>query len=299
MSDLPAPLSSPECDVRGMPYMALHVVRMFDSEFYALSTGDEFKAGVSLWAKAFLQVPAGSLPNNERLLAHYSGAGKDWSKVRDMAMHGWVLCSDDRYYHPTVVEVAQDAWQARTDNRARTEAARQARINKRNTGPTGNAAPPVTPNDADHDTEPVTRRVASSVTEPITETVTGSKGREGKRREEKKEERIPLASLARAFSPASSDDFEGFWEAYPRKAAKGAARKAWPRAIAKTTLDAMLRAISTQRWDADERYQPHAATWLNGERWLDQADAFDPVLRAAGLSPEDFDEANMPAGLLQ
>ena len=38
----PEPLTPPECDLRGMPFMPLDIVRLFDSDLYALSTGDEF-----------------------------------------------------------------------------------------------------------------------------------------------------------------------------------------------------------------------------------------------------------------
>jgi hypothetical protein len=113
VTDLPDPLVPPDVDLRGMPYMPLDVVRLFDSDFYALSNGAEFKAGLSLWCKAFLQVPAGSLPNDDRLLAHLSGAGAAWAKVRDMALHGWIKCSDGRLYHRTVAEKVNSAWDGR------------------------------------------------------------------------------------------------------------------------------------------------------------------------------------------
>ena len=182
------PLTPHDCDLRGMPYMPIDMVRLFDSDFYALTTGDEFKAGFSLWAKAFLQVPAGSLPKNDKLLAHLSGAGKDWPKVKAMALHGWFECSDGRLYHHVVAEKAREAWQARLDRRARTEAARQARHKHSDTEPTGSATPPATRNGTDHDTERVTHPVAVSVTDNVTNPVTSSKGstREGKGREEER-----------------------------------------------------------------------------------------------------------------
>lgn len=151
MSALSAPPIDPSCDLRGMPFMPLDIVRLFDSDLYALSTGDEFKAAFSLWGKAFLQVPAGSLPKEDRILAHLSGAGSKWAKVRDMALRGWVEASDGRLYHPVVVEKAKEAWAARLAQRARTEAARAARAASRS---------------------PAT----SSVTGSVTENITGSKG---------------------------------------------------------------------------------------------------------------------------
>jgi len=66
-------------------------------------------------------------------------------------------------------------------------------------------------------------------------------------------------------------EFDNFWKAFPRKTAKGAARKAWE----KLTADDQLAAIAgAQRFAADpnrdETFTPHPATWLNGERWLDE-----------------------------
>ena len=107
----PAPLTPPDCDLRGMPYMELDIVRLLDSDFFAMSTGDEFKAGVALWGKSWNQVPAASLPTDDRILGHLAGVGrKDWPKVKEMALHGWIECDDGRLYHPTVAEKALKAW---------------------------------------------------------------------------------------------------------------------------------------------------------------------------------------------
>lgn len=107
------PLTPPDCDLRGLPFMPLDVIRVMDSDLFALSTGDEFKAAIALWCKCWLQVPAASLPNDDRVLAHLSGAGAKWRKVKDMALRGFTLCDDGRLYHPVVAEKALDAWDRR------------------------------------------------------------------------------------------------------------------------------------------------------------------------------------------
>jgi hypothetical protein len=112
MSDV-APLTPPDCDLRGLPFMPLDVVRIIDSDLFALSTGEEFKAALALWCKAWLQVPAASLPDDDRVLAHLSGAGLRWKKVKKIALRGWILCHDGRFYHPVVAEKANDAWERR------------------------------------------------------------------------------------------------------------------------------------------------------------------------------------------
>lgn len=120
MSDeLPGPLTPADCDLRGLPFMPVDLVRLFDSDIYALSSGEEFKAAFTLWGKAFLQVPAGSLPDDDRVLAHLSGAGARWKRVKDMALKGFVKCSDGRLYHPVVCDKAREAWSHRLRQRER------------------------------------------------------------------------------------------------------------------------------------------------------------------------------------
>ena len=86
--------------------MPLDVLRLRDSDLAALSSGDEFKAAVLLWCVAWHQVPAASLPNDDRLLARYSGTGALWRKVKAEALRGFVECDDGRLYHATIAEKA-------------------------------------------------------------------------------------------------------------------------------------------------------------------------------------------------
>jgi hypothetical protein len=65
-----------------------------------------------------------------------------------------------------------------------------------------------------------------------------------------------------------------FWPAYPRKVKRKAALKAFEKINpSPELLDQMLAALEQQakalNWTGDQ-YTPHAATWLNGERWLDE-----------------------------
>lgn len=119
MSDLPVPMTPADCDLRGLPFMPLDVVRLIDSDLFALSSGDEFKAAVCLWCKSWLQVPAGSLPDDDRILAHLSGSGSRWLRLRPMALRGWVKCSDGRLYHSVIAIKACEAWKGRLAQRAR------------------------------------------------------------------------------------------------------------------------------------------------------------------------------------
>jgi hypothetical protein len=88
-------------------------------------------------------------------------------------------------------------------------------------------------------------------------------GREGKGKEEKTRD--------------ASASFEVFWAQYPNRKAKQDALKAWLKLNPDEALQAsILKAIAQQRQGEDwvkegGRFVPHASTWLNGKRWLDEA----------------------------
>lgn len=102
--------------------MPIETGRLLDSDLFALSSGDEFKAAVALWCKAWQQVPAASLPDDDRILACLSGAGEIWRKVRGQALRGFVRCTDGRLYHPVIADKALQAWAHRQAQRAKINA---------------------------------------------------------------------------------------------------------------------------------------------------------------------------------
>lgn len=69
------------------------------------------------------------------------------------------------------------------------------------------------------------------------------------------------------------DVFDQFWRIYPRRAGKGAARKAWQLALRKVDgaviLEAATRYAADPNQPDDKTKIPHPATWLNQERWED------------------------------
>ena len=77
--------------------------------------------------------------------------------------------------------------------------------------------------------------------------------------------------------------FKLFWEEYPKKVGKIAARKAFDKAIKIVPVEDMIIAIDRQKhweqWRKDNgAYIPNPATWLNQGRWDDkQTDAEEPA----------------------
>ncbi|WP_338129699.1 HNH endonuclease [Burkholderia glumae] len=137
MMDLPNPLTDPTCDLRSFAFMPLDVVRLRDSDIAALSSADEFRSAVMLWCASWHQVPAASLPDDDRVLAQLAGYGRvvtEWKKVHVGALRGWVKCSDGRLYPPVVAAHARRVWpiklrlQARMIRRLEMESGEWARI---------------------------------------------------------------------------------------------------------------------------------------------------------------------------
>ena len=96
---LPAPLTPPDADLRGFRWMKLDVLALLNSDFNATHDDAAWRAGVTLWCRAWHQVPAGSLPNDDATLCHLVGLGRDlstWSRIRAGALHGFVECADGR-----------------------------------------------------------------------------------------------------------------------------------------------------------------------------------------------------------
>lgn len=112
-STLPSPLIASDVDLRKYDYIPLDFRRLFASDTWVLGSYEERVACIYLWCESWHQVPAGSLPNDDRMLAHLSQTGQRWKRLRPHALRGWLLCSDGRFYHRVVVEKAVDAWQAR------------------------------------------------------------------------------------------------------------------------------------------------------------------------------------------
>lgn len=106
------PLVPADVDLKGFPGFMLDAEALLASELVALATPEEIAAALMLWCRAWQQVPHGSLPNDERVLAAFSKA-KNWKKVRDMALRGFVLCSDGRLYHKTLCVKVMEAWSQR------------------------------------------------------------------------------------------------------------------------------------------------------------------------------------------
>lgn len=287
-------------DVREFNGFMLDVEKLTASELVALSSGEEFKAAVMLWCRAWKQVPAGSLPNDDRVLAAFSGAGKQWKKVKEMALRGFVLCSDGRLYHQTLCEDARRAYGKKVEAtgardrkiREREErAAMFAQLKAVGVTPDWNittfalrtlVTAELTSSGTRDDTPPVTAENAPPDTAPDTNlsppNVTAIQGQDRTGQRSKKK-----LTLGGQGSLLDSGRFHEFWKIYPRKVGgKDAAADAFRKALSRASADTIIagaKAYAEKRKDEDPQYTAHPKTWLHAGRWSDEDVAVqgDPV----------------------
>jgi len=131
----PEPLTPADLDLRDFEWMPLQVVRLRDSGIVVVASAEAFRAAVLLWCASWHQVPAASLPKDEKMLCSLAGFGRDlktWRGLATQALHGFVECSDGRLYHPVIAEKAIESGSKKKkqvrQTAAATEAARLARL---------------------------------------------------------------------------------------------------------------------------------------------------------------------------
>jgi len=89
-------------------------------------------------------------------------------------------------------------------------------------------------------------------------------------------EPITNTPIPPAKTPGVEERFERFWQTYPRKVGKDAAKRAFEkRKPDERLLAAMLAAVAlqsqTDEWRKEGgQFIPHPATWLNQGRWQDE-----------------------------
>lgn len=132
LEDPPEPLVPANVDLRCYEYMPLYGDVLFTSNLHARATPLELKHWLRLCWASWWQVPAASVPNDELQLAQLAGCKttRTWRKVRDRVMAKWVLCSDNRWYHPFLATQAVVAYSKRRS--AQTRGALGAQVRKQN-----------------------------------------------------------------------------------------------------------------------------------------------------------------------
>jgi len=278
MTDLPAPLTPADSDLKAFKHMPLMIERLRKSRAW-LAAKKRPELGfymVNLWSASWHETPAASVEDDDDILADLAMCDPHhWPEVKAKVLHGWVKCSDGRLYHPVIAQKANDCWATRSAFKNRLANARAIKAMKK----TQPEKKTVENTQEFPEIEPVTDTRISSIIEPIEASkdppidtpqvsaqVLKLESQESKK-ESKEERKRPFATL----TPSKIEgEFDLFWAIYPRKTGKGHARKAYLTAVRKADPETIAAGVKAARWPPDPQFIPHPATWLNGERWTDQ-----------------------------
>ena len=122
-------------------------------------------------------------------------------------------------------------------------------------------------------------------------------------------ENTPLVPLKGNISPIELENhFLSFWQKYPRKVGKGAARKAYRNACKRATPEEIAAGLT--RYKPDPQFTKHASTWLNADCWLDEPDKkpngithawkpFNEEMAEIALTPEERERRMKAVELLK
>lgn len=85
-------------------------------------------------------------------------------------------------------------------------------------------------------------------------------------------------SAEKTSHPNDTPAFQAFWQAYPRRIGKGAARTAFKKALKFASTNDIIKgatefAAHCEEMGTEKQYIPHPSTWLNGERWEDDLES--------------------------
>ena len=278
------PLTPADCDLRDSKFMPMYVQALLNSGFNAMLDDTAWRAGVTLWLKAWHQVPAASLPDGDEDLCALAGLGRDvkrWRKVRDKALRGWMACDDGRLYHPLIAEAALEAWISRLLSRL-TSAAGHARR-------WGRAI------------DPASIEVSLAEALPLLKALNPQA--EAVRKLERRKMPVACQGKAEAEGEAKAKDspgesgFEAFRDAYPSDHGVAAAGKAWAAALAEGyEPDAILAGLEAAKikWRKDQtssRFIPLAVNWLDRRGWLNAQPAQAKVSAKVWAGPPALREA--------
>lgn len=111
MTDFPDPLLPIDIDVRDLDGFMLNVERLMSSELMALSSHEVIAAALFLWCRAWKQMPAASLPDDDQVIAAFARLPlKKFLALKPKIIRGFVKCSDGRLYHKVLADEALAAY---------------------------------------------------------------------------------------------------------------------------------------------------------------------------------------------
>jgi hypothetical protein len=128
--DLPSPPVPAEVSMSGNEWFPLYYQRLRKSRWWRSASDFARSRNIDLWCASFDETPAGSLPDDDIELADAAGFGRDVAEFqahKAELMAPWTLCTDSRWYHPTVCEVVLETWERTSERRKQDRLRQQAR----------------------------------------------------------------------------------------------------------------------------------------------------------------------------
>ena len=297
-----------DVDLRSFDWFPFHHKRLRQSAYWKRASDAACRISVDFWSEAYEQVPAGSLPDDDHLLSDWAGFGRrdltGWLAIKDEVMGAWTLCSDGRWYHPTLCEVAAKAWGEKLLHLWERECERLRKANARRAKDSLDPLPmPVKPGVVESATRDLSSVHPASSDghprdlrgNPLENALKGTGTGTGTLKEEDpslrsevrspkpsaeeapKPEAEPKARLAQGAKPRQHpfppEAFAIWYAKFPRKKARPAAEKAFRKIVATdgTSFETLMAGIEAfWRDNPDLKFWPYPASWLNSERWLDE-----------------------------
>ena len=103
------PLTPRECDVATLPFMPLLIHDLEKSDAWRFGNSDERAASLSLQIASWKEVPAASLPSDDRALSILSRS-ESWATTKNIVLRDWILATDGRLYNKSVAQCALESW---------------------------------------------------------------------------------------------------------------------------------------------------------------------------------------------
>lgn len=176
--DLPEPLT--DFSLPGFRFMSLDLDWFIHTDAWLMAKGDDHRVIVEFWSIAWKQSPAASLPNDDGILFRFANFGekRDFVRLKERILRGWVLASDNRWYQADLAEMAHRAFELhRKDSKYSKDYRERRRRDTRNDRQADEA-----PYSTDDAMDVSTDERSGSVS-----TIHSGNDRQGQRREEKKE----------------------------------------------------------------------------------------------------------------
>lgn len=272
-----------------LPYMQLYVADYLadTAHLSTLEHGAYLLLMFNYWQRGESFKAKNEQTLNKRLASVARMSGDEWEIVRE-TLAEFFETSETEWRHRRI-ERDLEAVNSKSE---KAKAAGKASAAKRSSGCSTTVEQTFNHTDTDTDTD--SKVVNQPTVDKDTTVVKLNIDQKSEEKPEKSEKEKPISpsgdGLTCGIKPISSDkkDFDRFWDAYPKKVGKEAAKRAWkrlkePHEILNQILEALVWQRESEQWLKNNgQFIPNPTTYLNQGRWLDERPA--EALARPGIS---------------